>query len=305
MLTQEQLELRKTGIGASDIPQIAGLIGSKYRVYASKVGDREEERSKESLFAMERGNAMEGVIAYALVRDLGWMLIPSSTVRHPDHPWMLATPDRIVSSEPGEPLLEIKSVNIHSVPKWKDGPPDHVLAQVQWQLCVCGKAKAYVAADLGGAYPTVHDVYADEAVQAELMRIGREFWTGNVCPKVPPELDGSVACSEHLRDRFRHATMAGLREAPGAKVWAVRYTCASEDVKVASDRKADAAAHLVELIGESEGITFDGGNAMRREQRGAVDYQAVARELGAGPELLERHRRPSTRVLKVTIKETT
>jgi putative phage-type endonuclease len=305
MLTQEQLELRRTGVGASDIPQIAGLIGSKYRVYASKVGGQEETRSKESLFAMARGNAMEGVIADAVAAERGWELATGETTRHPEHPWMLATPDRIVLSEMGAPLLEIKSVNIHSVPKWKDGLPDHVRAQVQWQLDVCQKLRAYVAADLGGAYPTVYDVYADEEVQTELWQIGMEFWERHVLTQTPPDVDGSAACTEHLRDMFRHATLAGLRESPDAKVWALRYNCARDEEKVASEHKAEAASQLVKLIGEAEGVAFDGGVATRREQRGAVDYQAVARELGACPELLERHRRPSTRVLKVTIKETT
>ena len=148
MLTDEQKKLRMTGIGSSDIAAVVGLhpYRSALDVWAVKRGIFEEPDLKDKV-PVQVGIYMEPFIAHYYAATTGFPLADGGgTHTHPDHPWMLATPDREVpryafQDYPGH-LVELKTVGWRSAYRWGEGgedvmPPEYQV-QCRWQMAVRG-----------------------------------------------------------------------------------------------------------------------------------------------------------------------
>lgn len=192
------LEARRTGLGASETATILGLNDwhTPYSVWLSKVTPSGEGYASE---AAEWGSALEAVIARKVSTrhpELGKIAPTPGLLRHPDHPWMLATLDRLLvprgvrNPEPTA-LLEVKTVSDFMYrARWIDGvPPPHVLVQTQQQLAVAGIARAYIAVLIGGQkMPEPYPVDRDERVIEQLVTYGGTWWKEFVEAHRPPEL---------------------------------------------------------------------------------------------------------------------
>lgn len=308
MLSTEQLAMRHTGIGGSEIAVIAGLSpghrSSPMQVYLRKTGGTVEDPDPEQQFAMDRGSLVEAAIANYVARTRGWTLEERGTVRHRDFEWAYATPDRIIAGVPE--IIEIKDVGIHTMRAgwWQDGPPDHVQAQVQWQLAVLRCRKAYVAASIAGATPEVWEIPGDTEIQAELLRIGQEFWENHVVPRVPPPIDASADSTEYLCKRFakNNGLMVPCAE---ARELAEQYKAVSAEVQAAQSRKDLAGNRLRELIADHDGVMFEGGKATWKVNGSAgTDWKTLALSLHPTEAQIAAHERARARVLRVTLKET-
>lgn len=196
MLTPEQRERRRRGIGSSDIPAIVGVSphAAPIDAYLSKLGLSEVVETGETWC----GDRAEGFIAslYEERADVGLRAEHPTTIVHSEHPWALATPDRW--TDDGSPggrgrIVELKLVGTHMLHLWRDGLPAHVEVQVQWQLEVCDVDRADVAALLGGTDFQVFTVERDRAKGAELLEVGRRFWVDHVLARVPPPHTGAQA----------------------------------------------------------------------------------------------------------------
>ena len=196
-----ELPERGRGIGSSDIAAISGL--NPWRkpidVWLEKTGRAESGPATD---AMQAGQRIEPVLAewYAdrvgLRRD---QLRSSETLRDSDEAWILATPDRIVATEP-ENLLEIKVVGSRLVDHWREGIPDYVLAQVQWQMQVSGIPSADIAALLGGSELRILACPYFEELAQELVEMGRAFWFEQR-PEGPPAAGRRVGVLAPLSSR--------------------------------------------------------------------------------------------------------
>jgi len=156
---------RRRGLGGSDVPAVIGISPwrTPLQVWAEKVG---LETSPEESYTLRRGSHMEGLIAGELEREIeetdpagklccsvDWTPGEFRIVEGPE-PWMRYSPDAFGSTmlPPNPPsaqfLAEFKS-HPRGASEWEEGPPPHVLAQVQWGMHVCDMGEAYVAVDLG------------------------------------------------------------------------------------------------------------------------------------------------------------
>lgn len=304
MLSQEQLAMRSSGIGGSEIATIAGLSkrGSVLDVYLSKIGEHVEERDPEEQFALERGSLIEAAIANYVARSRGWQLEERGTQRHRDFPWAFATPDRVIVG--ADEIIECKDVGLHTLRAgwWDDGPPDHVLAQVHWQMAVLHMRKAYVAASIAGCTPEVWEVPRDTEVQAELLRIGQEFWEQHVVPRIPPPVDASESCTEYLTKRFRknNGLMVHCAE---ARELAEEYKAADAELKAVLARKDLAGNRLRELIADNDGVVFPGGKATWKLNGSAgTDWKSLALSFNPTEAQIAKHERERAKVLRVTLK---
>jgi putative phage-type endonuclease len=182
--------LRRTGVGASDIPIITGdaRFGDVVSLYQDKLGYAAP--MVETDF-MASGSWLEDLIArwYAAkkgrkVRRLNALL------RNRERPWMLATPDRSV---PGRGLLEVK-VTDQPGDRWgkpgTDAVPDDVLEQVTWQAAVADVEVVDIAVFFTRTRRReVYTVGRDPAVVDELVEYGAGFWQC-VETRTPPEPAG-------------------------------------------------------------------------------------------------------------------
>lgn len=254
MLTPEQLELRRSGIGSSDIAAVCGLDPHRQPidVYLDKLGLAERQEST----ALWLGDRLEESIARLYEERTGTALVfPSVTARHQEHPFVLATPDRYW--EDGGGITEIKNVGGWMAPLWGDAPhgaPVDKVLQVQWQLEVCDVDQGHIAALIGGTDFRIYEVERDRELAADLLELARIFWEEHVLARKPPPCDG--AAQRRLAQRRWPLSMGDVLPASEE---AERLRDRILRVKRMEARVADLRARLeaqaMDMVGDAAGIT--------------------------------------------------
>lgn len=93
----QRLELRRSGLGGTDVAKLFGEVTGRgpLDVYLDKRGEGEEFSGNERT---DWGLILEPIIAERTAVKLGVILLPCDplTVRHPDRPWHLGSPDRLM-----------------------------------------------------------------------------------------------------------------------------------------------------------------------------------------------------------------
>lgn len=211
------LEARQTGLGGTDAATCLGVnpYQSQFELYSLKLGLIEP---RESTPAMEWGRRLEqavldwyaeeterevdfppdlesiGVYEYAgwACRRAGYQLLRSRQYK-----WMIGTPDELIHDRKrGWGVLEIKTSR--SKDAWKDGPPPHVLAQVQHYLALTGLQWGAVAVLFSGNDAGHMDIERDEEFITRMIEAEREFWR-RIVERDPPEPDDSESTDRALR----------------------------------------------------------------------------------------------------------
>jgi putative phage-type endonuclease len=146
----EWLELRRTGITASDLPVILGLVSwdSPWALYHRKRGLLPEVEQTDR---MRLGSWLEDMIAgywwdnYGMEASIDYGGLFASS----DRPWQMATPDRTLLDRDTklDAVLECKTSATRD--GWGEpgtgDVPAHVRAQVLWQMDTLGVATGHVA----------------------------------------------------------------------------------------------------------------------------------------------------------------
>lgn len=163
---------------------------------------------------------------------------------------------------------------------WEDGVPDYVQLQEQWEMDVTGAKLADVCALVGGNDFRMFSVSYDAKLAADLIEIGAEFMH-RVERGIPPAVDHSEACKEHLVAQMRKAqaveyhadaeTEAALEEWRRLHLEAKRLEKQLEQARNAV-RRVFAAA-------QCDRVAWSGGVLRIQAPRTAVstDFEAVAR----------------------------
>jgi putative phage-type endonuclease len=305
-LTAEQHAVRATGIGASEIPTVAGLSPSGQgpldvwlrKPTAQRAALAVEE--DDTVGPAEIGDELQSAVLSLYRRRTGLDVQEQhDTVRHPEHAWALASPDGRVTNAH---YVEAKVVGFRMARDWEDGPPDYVVCQALWQLFVL-RAELIDTVALIGTELRVHPVLRDDGLIADLFEIGRAFWFDHVLTDVPPGPSPNESRTAYLRKRFRGST-GEILTVPAEHA---EYVAALARKRIAASvqlGRAEAAlesidAEFMELIGEAGGLQGAWGKATWLKQQGQVSYKSVATalaECGRVPAaLMEAHRGPPFR----------
>lgn len=272
-LTEDQLALRRTGITATDAVVLSGLHpfrgASPHTIYCEKVGLPIPRLTGDQL---EMGHELEPVILRRLAMKRGLTLVPGTTMRRAnpasgrlaDQSHHLATPDAVHfphgQDHDAEAVAEAKAVGRRWMDAWgeDDGDiPDHVLAQVHWQMHVLDLPIAYVGALLGTEVRT-YRVRRDDELIGSLVEVADRFWTDHVLAKRPPPIDGSPGAEQMLRALFPRHKGPMLRAGDEVETRARAYFDFKREVESAQERFDGAKQALIAACGEAEGITGDG-----------------------------------------------
>lgn len=157
--------MRLTGFGASEVPALLRLYPWKDAtgpedVIAEKLGDKP---AFEGNARTRLGDRLEPFIAQWWAEDHGGGRIVTrnpDTLRHPEIPWLLATPDYLTPE--GEPV-QCKLVSTFSKKHWATEPAPWAWVQLQVELAVLGRPRGYLAAHIEGddvlvrSYPVEFD----------------------------------------------------------------------------------------------------------------------------------------------------
>src|SRR5690606_3922820 len=167
---------------------------------------------------------------------------------------------------------------------------------------VYGALRVDFALLLGGQEFRTYTVQWDAELAQLLIRKGRAFWFDHVLAAVPPPKGSAHAIAEMLRHRHPANTQP-MRSATAEEMDLLRRLAAARaKAKAANEEKELLEAMVKQAIGDAEGISASFGRVTWRKNKDSrkVDWEAVARELGASDDLIKKHTtiKPGPRVLR-------
>lgn len=256
-------ELRRTGIGGSDIAAICGVSPwtSPFALWAKKTTKIDETFSPSE--AAEWGTRLEPVILdkfeqehpeLTLYRDVG-------TWAHQDHEWQLANPDGIYFDGEHYGILEIKTAQFED--DWTNGVPVHYATQVQWYLQTFGFKTAIVAVLFHGNKYREHLIEADSFQQDVNMQNVQRF-RSYITTDTMPDFDGSTSTYETLREMHPDIN-------PDAEVelgeLGIQYIV---ETKALAEQEAKVnliKSHILDTMGDAKRGLIEGAWAFTRQAR--------------------------------------
>ena len=196
MLTKEQIEARKKGIGGSDVAAILGLndYSDAIDVYQQKVGTAKPIEENEK---MKWGTVLEAPIAREYEKQYGLRAVNlRQMIHHPSEKIFLANIDRIYETQDGDRgILEIKTTSSHYMSGWKYDMPLYWYCQVQWYLYIAKACKlinldvAHVAVLASGQSMSIIPCEYDPKFIEESIPKLKAFWNDCVLKGQPPEAE--------------------------------------------------------------------------------------------------------------------
>jgi putative phage-type endonuclease len=281
-LSEKQQQIRLSGVGASEVFDV---LQGGITTYARKVGEAEPFEGNS---LTEFGHRVERVIGEAWSeRHPGVRIYTPGTLRHPEHPWALASPDRVVAA-PGigrparddwQQLLEIKTVFFSGSDfgEGADEVPEKYLVQVQWQQEVCGIEDATLVALVNGDYRE-YPIHRDRELGGMLLDVVGRFWRENVLARVPPPPNGSEAYTEYLRRRHPRDLVPALLPSPELADLVAKVREAKAASKAAEEDETLATNRLRAALGEAAGVETLCTYRCNKDSE-KTDWEAVAREV--------------------------
>ena len=209
MITEEQREIRNSGIGGSDAAAACGL--SKYQTRAELFLRKKGQIPYEDDIgdAAHFGNILEEIVAQEFTRRTGIAVQRKNpTIRHKQHAFMLCHVDRkVVGKDEG---LECKTINAYSGSSLTEPLDEHVI-QVQHMMACTGWKSFYVAYLIGGQKFQVFVVERDEEMIAALIDAEEEFWGYVLLDQMPP-MDPDHESTDDLLKRLYPGTSGATIE---------------------------------------------------------------------------------------------
>lgn len=213
------LAARRAGLGASEVSTILGLAPPSWgttplgvwldKTHPEQVQDDPTERMLWGL-RLERPIADEYRIRHATPNGIRVDPCPG-LLAHPEHRWLLATPDRLLTrpatyadweihpewfvdqtyesaARVAVGVLEIKTADAMLQREWDLGVPLHYQVQVQVQMGITGLPWADVVPLFGGNHmPHPYRVEFDPLAFAQIVELCGAWWAAHVEADVPPE----------------------------------------------------------------------------------------------------------------------
>lgn len=224
---------------------------------------------------MARGLFLEGAIAdWWADQHPDAVVERTGTWYHRDHPWLAASPDRLVRQADGTTaLLEIKSAAADD--EWGRGLDDVPIGyatQVQHQMHVTGARWCWVAVLLPRLEFREYLLEYDPAVGAALERACRAF-LDDLAEHRRPELDGDE--STYLAMRAVHPEIDDEDVEVGDEL-ADRYLAARVGLKAAETEARLAGALVLDALGRARRAVRDGQPIATRQPNGEHPPKLVA-----------------------------
>lgn len=284
-------EDRRSGIGASDAPIVAGYgFINRYALWELKTGRREPEDLSEDP-KVRWGTLLEDPVAENVkLRHPEWRVRRRNrTVRSDVYPWAFANLDREATVNGVVVPLEIKTAEREG--EWgADGSADipyYHFPQIQHQLAITEAPFAIVAVLIGGNDDRIYTVPRNDAYIAQLMSDELDFWTC-VEDDVPP----APMNAEEVTARYPKPK--GTREI-GADLVArfVEYKTLSARITALTNQKDAMRDELSLVFGECEAVVANGKLIATFKGQDRKGFNLAAFQL-EHPDLFEKFKTTST-----------
>lgn len=200
MTHEEWLKDRRNGLGGSDIATVLGLNKwkSPFQLWLEKTGQTELDYTESE--PAYWGNVLEELVAKEFQERTGKKVRRRNQVfSHKDYPFLRANIDRDVIGE--NAILECKTANAYLAKEWEgDDIPLAYICQVQHYMNVLERDYAYIAVLIGGQKFVWKKIERDQELIDLMTQRLVEFWTVNIEKLVEPEIDGSKATTDFIKE---------------------------------------------------------------------------------------------------------
>ncbi|MDW8100824.1 MAG: YqaJ viral recombinase family protein [Anaerolineae bacterium] len=262
-------------LGASEVPSVLGLSpwSTRQEVWLRKTGRLVDERRDSEAFAL--GQALESTIRLLAENKLKRRFLRSTRAFVCRSLRLAAHPDAICQ----DGILEIKTSGLVGpiVGRWGSEPdavPPWVAAQVQTQLALSKKKRAFVAALLGGIGLRIYELVLIPDFIEVLVDEVRSFWK-SVDEDVAPDLAGVSA--ELLLANARRA-LQEIRDVKDPQLAQIldRYVELGQAVSAMTKEREALKSQILAAIGDAGGIYCEGFLAKVTESHSrSVDYDRL------------------------------
>lgn len=302
-LTAEQVAIRRTGIGASEVAEVVEMHPYRGRIdtWLEKTG---RAAARPETPQSEIGFFFESQLLALYSRRTGIKLRrPRVTLRHPEFQRMLASPDALGRKE--DIGVEGKVVGSRMAHHWaEDTFPDYVRLQCLQNMAVTGRSAWDIVALVGGTDLRVYRVERDRDTESLLAESIDLFWNDHVENDVAPTVQDPEQRRRYLRTRYPGSEATKCRSVEDERVAsaAARIRDIKSSVKALEAEKEELTDGLCEIIGDDYGIEGAWGKALWYPVPGRVAWKELAEEMAGGavdPALLEKHRGDKTRTAQL------
>jgi putative phage-type endonuclease len=200
----EWLDLRRKGIGGSDLAGIMGMsqYTSPIEVYLNKTWQTETEKEENPLFWW--GHELEPLVAkkYMEMYPEEAMVLSPGMLKSKKCPWMIANLDGIINIDDKLGVFEIKTIGFVGDEWGRDGGdeediPEKYYCQVAHYMAVTGFKYAVIAAFfMASREIRRYLIDRDESVIQNIVTIEDKFWHEHVIPHIPPLPTNSADCNK-------------------------------------------------------------------------------------------------------------
>lgn len=196
----EWKEVRKLGIGGSDIGSLLGI--NKYRSAVDIWVDKLQGSTFQGNRFTYWGNKLERIVAEEFSEQHKGLYVEELD-RTLKRGYALANIDRLLFDGEKYGILECKTTSAYNNAEWNgETVPDTYYAQVMHYLAVTGLDYAWIACLIGGQdYKEFYIERNDDECQHILDQC-EHFWKNYVEPQIPPPADGSDAYSEYQKSKI-------------------------------------------------------------------------------------------------------
>lgn len=189
MLTAEQLEARKSGIGGSDAGAVLGLnrYATPLAVYLEKTGQAKPFEGNDATYW---GNRLEDLVAEEFTIRTGLKVRRRREhFRHKEHDFMVGNIDRSVDGQ--KMVLECKTASEYTKNQWgedgSDEVPDSYLVQCMHYMIVTGYRRAQLAVLIGGNDFRIFYIPYDQGLADTIIEKEFNFWHNHVLKGIAPD----------------------------------------------------------------------------------------------------------------------
>lgn len=274
--TDEWKAARATGIGASEAADAAGLskYGERWKLFHRKIGNLQEDlEDNEDIWF---GNEFETPIVkyWEWKNERQVLMHPCPMYRHPDYPFILATPDAILGPKEG---LEVKTMDWHIARQMgeegTDFIPDQYVIQAQHQMLVMGWEVVEFAI-LVGKRLQQYKVHREEPLIDSLIVNLSEMWERiqNFDEPEPDWVNKSVPDTVRKVFRTIEAGPAFDLSDSASADWFRYEELGKQEKQIQTERKVLQARVLKEIGNRTAGILAGGERMVRRQEIKGSSY---------------------------------
>ena len=262
----EWLELRKSGIGSSEVATIVGLNpwDTPYKLWRRKTG---QDAPTEENQAMRRGHYCEDAVAQYWADATGREVIKRSAgdwiIRDDEKPYLQVSPDRTFwvsadgvkhgkNAEANKGILECKTTN--TVIDAND-LPKHWFCQVQYQLGVAGYEHGSLAWMMHGFDFGHQDIDLVPDFYQWLVEQVDRFWTDNVIGGKEPD---SINAADVVAKYSRHTDGKVIEASDDIYGAYLELKEVKEELARLDERKSSLEDSIKLALGDAEAVAYQG-----------------------------------------------